>query len=291
MSYTTNPHMPRLRMQLAQLVLREGWSTRKVARHSGFNQSTIVRWVLHAQKTNRSVLPTRSSRPHHHAHELSWNIVHAILHLRAERNQCAEILHHRLNTAGVSVSLSSVKRVLRRHGCSRFSKWKKWHQYPPRPLAEKPGILVQIDSMHDGISADRLSAYACIDVCSRWGYAEVAERVNTHRSASFVSRAQQGAPFSFCTIQSDHGSEFSKWFTNTIALSGIRHRHSRVRTPTDNSHVERFIQTLQHDCLNRIPTTFQSWNKEIPEFIRYYNYERPHMALGMRTPAEVMRSY
>ncbi len=79
MPYTTNPHMPRLRMQLARLVLRDGWSTRQVARHSGFNQSTIVRWVAQAQKTNRFALPTRSSRPHHHAPELSSEIVQAIL--------------------------------------------------------------------------------------------------------------------------------------------------------------------------------------------------------------------
>ena len=72
-----------------------------------------------------------------------------ILQYRAERNQCAEILHYRLTDNGYSVSLSSVKRVLKRYGCSRYSRWKKWHQYPPRPLAEKPGILVEIDTIHD----------------------------------------------------------------------------------------------------------------------------------------------
>ncbi|MBI2057395.1 MAG: transposase, partial [Candidatus Yanofskybacteria bacterium] len=28
-----------------------------------------------------------------------------------------------------------------------------------------------------------------------------------------------------------------------------------------------------------------------PEFIRYYNTERPHMGLEMKTPIEVVRSY
>lgn len=291
MPYTTNPHMPRLRMQNAQLVLRDGWSTRKVARHTGFNQSTIVRWVAQARKTNRLVLPTHSSRPHTHPDALPQEIVQHILELRSERNQCAEILHHRLMSKGIVVSLSSVKRVLKRLGLSRFSQWKKWHQYPERPLAEKPGILVQIDSMREGLPHEHLYAYAMVDVCSRWGFAVPAHRINTHASSRFVAVAQGHVPFSFQMIQSDHGSEFSKWFTKALDFRGIAHRHSRVRTPTDNAHVERFIQTLQRDCLNKVPRSLKAWQKAIPEFVRYYNYERPHMALGMRTPAEMMRSY
>ncbi|MBI4160446.1 MAG: DDE-type integrase/transposase/recombinase, partial [Candidatus Yanofskybacteria bacterium] len=41
----------------------------------------------------------------------------------------------------------------------------------------------------------------------------------------------------------DHGSEFSKWFTKVVEYSGVSHRHTRVRTPTDNGHIERFIST------------------------------------------------
>lgn len=291
MPYTTNPHMPRLRMQSAQLVLRDGWSTRKAARYTGFNQSTIVRWAKQASKTNRLVLPTRSSRPHTHPDALPHEIVHRILELRNERSQCAEILHHRLLGEGIVVSLSSVKRVLRRFGISRFSLWKKWHRYPERPLPEKPGILVEIDSMREGLPNEHLYAYAMVDVCSRWAYAVPAYRISTHASARFVLSAQTHAPFRFHTVQSDHGGEFSKWFTKTLDFRGIAHRHSRVRTPTDNAHVERFIQTLQRECLNRTPRSLKSWQKEIPEFIRYYNHERPHMALNYQTPAQVMRSY
>src|SRR3989338_10806643 len=96
MPYTTNQHLPRLRMETAQRVIRDGWSTREVARYTGYNQSTIVRWVEAARYSNQLVIPTRSPRPLHHPCELSREIVSRILTLRAERNQCAEILHHRL---------------------------------------------------------------------------------------------------------------------------------------------------------------------------------------------------
>ena len=289
MAYSKNPQLPLVRWEAVKKVKYDGWSIRKTARYFGFTHGAVEQWLkknpIHT--TNfKLAIPTFSSRPHSHPNQLSDEVVNHILELRSERNQCAEILHHRLIKEGVGVSLSSVKRVLKRHGISRFSKWKKWHQYPPRPLASEPGIFVEIDSMHDGIPNDRLSAYAIIDVCSRWAYAEVAERVNTYGSISFVKNAQMNFPFSVVNIQSDHGSEFSKWFTKSLDFRGIAHRHSGVRTPTDNSHVERFIQTLQRECLNRIPKSFKSWQKEIPEFIRYYNHERPHMALSMKTPRE-----
>ena len=189
------------------------------------------------------------------------------------------------------VSLSSVKRVLRRRGISRFSRWKKWHQYPSRPTPEKPGILVEIDTVVDGPHTDRLYVYTLIDVCSRWTHATPSLRTNTHCSLRFVEAARRAAPFRFQIIQSDHGAEFSRWFTKRIAERGIAHRHSRVRMPSDNGHLERFNRTIQEECLNRIPRSMKSWQKEIPEYLRYYNNERPHMGIDMKTPADILKVF
>lgn len=291
MPYTTNPHIPIVRRDAVRLVCYRGWSMRKVARRIGVEPSTISRWVKLDPTGGWRAIPTKSSRPHHHPDALSGDIINRILEIRVERNQCAEIIHYRLSQEGIAVSISSVKRVLHRLGISKYSQWKKWHQYPPRPLPEKPGLLVEIDSVHEGISSDRLSAYALIDVHSRWAYAAPAQRVNSHSTVKFLWQARKQSPFPFRTIQTDHGSEFSKWFTKIIEHRGISHRHSRVRTPTDNGHVERFIRTLQDECLHRISRNFKIWQKEIPEFIHYYNTERPHMALKMKTPQQVLRSY
>ena len=293
MSYTTNPHLPRIRMQAVELI-RRGWSIRQTARHLGYAHNTILNWLKREPEYGeygRLVIATRSSRPLHHPNELSGEVVRRILELRAEKDQCAEIIHWRLEREGVLISISSVKRTLRRYGISRYSKWKKWHQYPPRPLPEKPGYLVEIDAVHEGAPDDRLSAYALIDVCSRWGYAEPVLRVNSRGTTRFVRNAAGLAPFAFKTIQTDHGSEFSKWVTKIIGHDGMEHRHTRVRTPTDNGHVERFIRTLQDECLHRIPRDFRVWKKEIPEFIRYYNTERPHMGINFKTTLEMVRSY
>ena len=293
MAYTTNPNLPRVRMQAIELV-RSGWSIRETARHLGYAHNTILNWLKRKPEYGehgRLVIPTRSSRPYRHPNELSEDIIKRILEVRGERNQCAEIIHWRLIQEGIQVSISSVKRTLSRLGISKYTKWKKWNQYPPRPLPERPGLLVEVDAVHEGPPDNRVSAYALIDVNSRWAYAEPSMRINTWSTIRFVEQAKKIAPFSFKTIQTDHGAEFSKQLTKVIEYAGISHRHSRVRTPTDNGHIERFIRTLQDECLHRVSRDFKVWQKEIPLFLEYYNTKRPHMGLDMKTPIEVVTSY
>ena len=292
MPYTLNPHIPRLRMQAAKLVLEKGWSTREVARYTGFHQSSIVRWANQVRKNYSGyTIPTKSSKPYHHPNELSSPLISAIIQYRLKYQRCAEVLHHLLVRDGYIVSLSSVKRVLKREGMTRYSKWKKWHQYDERPLPKRPGILVQIDTIVNGPPEDRLYIYTLLDVCSRWAFAMPVMKINTHASWEFIRTAKDSMPFNLDLIQSDHGAEFSKWLTKTLDAHEIKHRHSSVRKPTDNAHVERFNRTIQEECLLRIPKTFEAYQKAIPDYLHYYNYDRPHMGLHMKTPMQVMQSY
>jgi len=130
-----NPNLPRLRMQTANLVLKQGWSMRQTARYTGFDHSTISRWVKKASLSNRRIIPTESSRPRSHPLALSSEIVSAILTHRTKYHRCAEVIHHQLIQSGLAVSLSSVKRTLKHHHYTYPSKWKKWHTYPERPIA------------------------------------------------------------------------------------------------------------------------------------------------------------
>lgn len=289
MAYSTNPSLPKVRLEAVRLV-RAGWSVREAARRLGYTHSAVVKWMKRAPPGYARGIPTASSRPHHHPHELSLEVVRAVLAYRERYRRCAEFLRYMLLRDGIAVSLSSVKRVLQRNSCTRFSRWKKWHTYPPRPLPERPGTLVQIDTIVDGPSTDRLYVYTLLDVCSRWAYALPVLHANTHRSLGFVEGARLVAPFPFATLQSDHGAEFSKWFTKRIVERGMAHRHSRVRQPNDNAHLERWNRTLQEECLARIPRTLAVWQREIPAYLYFYNTERPHMGLGMKTPIEILKA-
>lgn len=290
MPYTLNPHLPKLRMDTVRLV-RQGWSLRSAARHVGVEASTVLRWVRRAPTSGRGwVIPTRSSRPLHHPAALASSVVAAILATRKQTRRCAEVIHHLLTQDGVGVSLSSVKRTLRRCGLTYPSRWKKWHQSTPRPAPTQPGNLVEIDTIHDGVPTGRLYVYTLLDVCSRWAFALPVRRIGAGWSGRFIQAAQGVAPFRFRLLQSDHGSEFSKGFTKVALAQGVGHRHTRVRQPNDNAHLERFNRTLQDECLSRVARTLASWQRAIPEYLQYYNTERPHLGLNFSSPLAVLRS-
>jgi transposase InsO family protein len=152
------------------------------------------------------------------------------------------------------------------------------------------GALIQVDTVHiilpDGT---RLYIYTLIDVYSRWTYAEATERISTHRSVLFIQRALRYASFKFEMIQTDHGPEFSTRFTHRLLSLSITHRHSRVRKPNDNAHIERFNRTIQEECLDRTAHTLKQFQKEIPKYLNYYNTQRLHRGINFQTPQEVLQ--
>jgi transposase InsO family protein len=95
----------------------------------------------------------------------------------------------------------------------------------------------------------------------------------------------------FETLQSDHGPEFSTWFTEHIQKTGMIHRHSRVRKPSDNAHVERFNPTVQEECTSRLPRRITTYQRELKDYLHYYNTERLHLSLEYKTPHEVVQRY
>jgi len=291
MAYSTNPNFPKVRQQAVNLVY-QGWSVRQTARYMGVQPGTVSKWLKKDHWYGRIPIATLSSCPNHFPQALPEDIVNLIIKQRKKRNRCAEVIHQELLNQGISVSLSSVKRTIERQGLIRKrSPWKRWHFTLPRPEVVKPGDLIQIDTVHLGpCDPSRLYVYALIDVFSRWAHAEVSLRINTYKSLGFVKEAVGSSPFSFQMLQSDHGSEFSSWFTEQVGILGLAHRHSRVRKPSDNGHVERFIRTLQEECLNGIPQTFKAYQRAIPEYLHYYNNERLHLGLQLKTPLKCFQA-
>ena len=290
MSYTKNPSLPKVRMKAVNLVY-QGWSARKVGRYLGFGSSTISKWLKRDNHHGRVPISTLSSRPKHHPKQLSEEKVFVIVKQRLKHNRCAEIVHRELKNQGITISLSSVKRTLKRQGLIRHrSPWKSWHFSEARPEAILAGDLVQIDTIHFVIGDKRFYVYTLIDVASRWAYAKVSLRISAKRSLNFVKEALQYSGFNFKMIQSDHGSEFSVWFTEHLGKIGINHRHIRVRKSNDNGHIERFNRTLQEECLNKVNQNPKSFQKVINQYLNYYNNERLHLGINFKTPVECVQA-
>jgi transposase InsO family protein len=280
--------MPRVRRDATAMVHR-GFSTRETGRHFGVGSSTVSKWVKKAGVYGANAIPTLSSRPHGHPRKIAKEKEDLIVAKRLELKRSAEVIHRALNDEGIAVSLASVKRTLDRRGLlKKRSPWKRYHAPSPRPLADFPGALVQADTIHvaiDGKTA--FYVFTLIDVHSRWTYARAYERINARVALQFVKRAQTTAPFLFDCIQTDHGPEFSTHFSERVQ---IRHRHSRVRTPNDNAHLERFNRTIQEECIDRAPRTVYAINQALPDYLKWYNEKRHHFGLNLDTPVQKLES-
>ena len=85
---------------------------------------------------------------------------------------------------------------------------------------------------------------------------------------------------------SDNGAAYR---SNAHALAcrrlGLSHLTTRPYRPRTNGKAERFIQTLLREwAYVRLYRDSQERLEALPEWIRYYNYSRPHGSLGRRPP-------
>jgi len=264
-------------------MVRKGKSVSEVARYFGYSKGAISKWCKRYPTGGAWVIPTLSSRPHHHPKELSREMIETIVACKKKYGRCGEVTHEYLRRAGVKVSVSSVKRKLDQAGLTKKrSPWKRLHLSVGRPSVASPGDLVMVDTIHLMVSkTKRIYVYTLIDVYSRWTHAWAVDRISARKSIAFLRRAQGMAGFDFRCIQSDHGPEFSQHFTERIKML---HRHSRVRKPNDNSYVERFNRTLQEECLDLLPVKVRTMNKTLPIYLEYYNTERLHMGIQLQVP-------
>jgi len=286
MAYTKNPYMPRVRREAAQMV-HKGFTPTEVGRRFGVGSSTICKWIKKAKKYGYHPIPTLSSRPRHHPDELPKNIIDRIVDVRLEHNRCSEVVHETLRQEGIMVSLSSVKRTLERsYLIKKRSPWKRYRPHQERPLVLNPGDLVELDTIHLMTGPKkRIYVLTLIDVHSRWAYAKAYEKINGKTSVLFLEEAQRHASFRFNTIQTDHGSEFSTFFTKRVLNL---HRYTRIGKPNDNAHIERFNRTLQEECLDRYARTVLEQNCAMRAYLSYYNGERLHLGIKFKTPMQLL---
>ena len=287
MPYTTNPDAPRARTDAVKLVKLHGWKQVDAARFAGVTQGTLSKWCQKASSDLRHTIPTESSRPKHSPNRLPQTTVDAIIQARKAHNRCAEVVHDDVKGSGIQVSLSSVKRILRRKGLLRPEKTGRRYKPPqPRPIPICPGALVQMDTIHivDWMTGERFYVYTVIDLCSRWAYAEVHDELRQAISLKVALRAQAVAGFRFQVLQTDNGPEFKSYFRRMLDIREIALRHSRVRQSNDNAHIERFNRTIQEECLGKYPLRGSVTQQKITAYLSYYNHERKHLSLNFGTP-------
>lgn len=293
MPYTSSPYAPKARFEAAKLVVRSGFKKSTVARMYGVNKSTISRWVERFPSLGSIRVPqyisTLSSSPNTHPNQTPEEIVSEIVLLRRKlKGRCAPVIHAHLLKLGYSIDVRTVGRILKREGLIRRKKPASYYKsIYPRPEANLPGDLIQMDTIHYiRSSGERFYLYTLIDIYSRLAYVEYHPKLSQRLSFEVIHRAQKYLKFNFKMVQTDHGPEFKDGLTYMLNKSSIKLRHSRVRRPNDNAHVERFNRTIQEECFSNTLPNERTIKRLLKDYLEYYNTERLHLSLDLQTPTD-----
>ena len=158
MAYSTNPNLPKARAIALQLLVRQDVPLQVVANRCGVARTTIWRWKRKWDELNKNVqltndnrpsrtagtqfriaavtwrIPTLSSRPRTSPRAVTAEIVDRVLAVRADLKRCAEVVwHHLVTVLNIQVSLSSVRRILKRAGVATGRKNRVRPDNPRRP--------------------------------------------------------------------------------------------------------------------------------------------------------------
>ncbi len=155
----------------------------------------------------------------------------------------------------------------------------------------RPNQVWAADITYIPMARGFLYLVAIIDVYSRY---VVSWRLSNTLEAGFCLEAleaalQKGRPEIFNT---DQGSQFTgEAFTGLLANHGVRISMDGKGSYNDNLFIERLWRTVKYEEVYlKAYQNVRDARISLGEYFRFYNTERPHQALGYRTPAEVFAS-
>lgn len=293
-------------MSVARVVISavvvEGRSRSEVARDYGVSRQWVRVLVKRYLAEGEAAFEPRSRRPHSNPNRVvDAAMEDRIVGLRKRLSEAGHdagaetIVWHLRQRAGSSPSVATVWRVLSRRGFVTPQPHKRPRSSWRRFQAELPNEVWQADLTHwalaDGAQVEILNV---IDDHSRLLVSSTARTV--FKAADIVTdlhaaMTRHGRPERMLT---DNGAVFTGqhrgrgWVAleRELAALGISLSHSRPYHPQTCGKVERVHQTIKR-WLHRQPaaTTAAGLQGQLDGFADYYNHQRPHRAIGRRTPA------
>jgi transposase InsO family protein len=286
------------RFKVVQQACAQSRNVARTCRHFGISRQAYYRWKRRYDAHGEAGLVDRSSTPHRSPTATPPEVVSKILYLRQHYHfGPGKIADYLRRFHQQSLAVSSVHRILVRHGMNRLpanqkhrrhgTRWKRYEK-------PQPGHRLQVDVKFlkriPG-TRKRLYQFTAIDDCTRVRVLKIYDACNQGTAIRFIDEVLRRLPFRVLVVQTDNGAEFQTHFHWHLDSLDIRHVSIRPRTPHLNGKVERshrvddqeFYQLLDKDGIS---DNIHLFNEKLREWEDYYNYHRPHGALDGQTPYE-----
>jgi transposase InsO family protein len=270
-------------------------------RYFGITRQAFYKWLRRYEEQGLDGLRDRSRRPHMIPHATKPEVVGKIVYLRKHYHSGPHKISMYLKRYhDVQVSPSGVWRILNRLGMSRLPASQRYRRHVDRwKRYEKPlpGHRVQIDVKFiaplQGSRKKRHYQFTAIDDCTRIRVLRIYDRLNQQSAIRFLDYVLEKLPFKVEVIQTDHGAEFGSQFHYHVLDRGIGHVYIKPATPRLNGKVERSHRIDQEEFYRMLEGVVIDdtglFNTRLKEWEDFYNFHRPHGALGGQTPYERLR--
>ena len=210
-------------------------------------------------------------------------------------------------TAIKSISESSVGNIIKRHKfffqkTGRIyhdpdSKWARNRREKTKRLKIKHPIKPENLGHIVADTVERLTYglkdyfYNAIDAKGKFALTLNYKRLNSKNMRDFYQRFKEVYPLKVRSWQSDNGKENLGDFTNELKREGIPHYFSYPRCPKINTYIERYNRTVQEEFIDDNEDIIHDkplFNEKLADYLIFYNTERPHKSLGLKSPLEYL---
>lgn len=278
-----------------------GNNVRLTCRHFDIAHRTFYRYYDRFKLQGMVGLESRSHRPNQVRQPLTPRPVVDIV--RRLRKANPEYSKYKLAVIlkrdyGYSLSASSVGRVITRYNLfftppvkpkghpHRLAHLRKQRK-PKTLMPTRPGQLLEVDVKHLPGIGEKRYAFVAIDVVSKQAAVHIGGTISSKQGALAWRKAtyKLGLPEAVIT---DNGSENMGAFAELLASQTTSHYWARPHTPKDKPHVERFIGSLEKECIQwgGMATDLNDQQAIINEWLDKYHSYRPHQSLNYLTPNE-----
>ncbi|MDH3299873.1 MAG: IS481 family transposase [Acidimicrobiia bacterium] len=267
-------------------------------RYYGISRTRFYRWRRRYDEQGLAGLKDKSRRPHTSPNATPEEVIGKVVHLRQHYHfGPLKISMYLKRYHDIEISQSGVWRILKRLDMNRLpasqrhkAHAKRWKRYEK----QQPGHRIQMDVKFiaplEGSRKPRYYQFTAIDDCTRLRVLKIYDRLNQKTAIQFLDYVCQKLPFRIDVIQTDNGVEFGSQFHWHVLDRGIQHVYIKPATPRLNGKVERshridgeeFYRLLDGQVIDDA----EVFNQRLEEWEDYYNFDRPHGALGGQTPYE-----
>lgn len=284
--------------------LLEGEPMTDVCRSFGISRKTGYKIFNRYKEAGAEALSDRSRRPVRYANQLPYQVERLIVETRQDKphwgaRKIRELLLRRLRGEMRIPSQSTIHAVLDRHGLVAHARRRERRRAEGTALSAglSPNDLWCVDFKGEFRLGNRDYCYplTVTDHASR--YLLMCEALETTREAPVIDAfgrlfAERGLPDA---IRSDNGVPFASpnGLYNLSKLAvwwlrlGVRIERIKPGHPQQNGRHERMHLTLKQQATRPPGANILQQQAKFDAFIDEFNTERPHEALGMKTPAEV----